>query len=43
MKTYRIHFKSFEFSLGDDADPDRYVKNFKLTPEVLAIVESKVD
>lgn len=43
MKTYRIYFKSFEFSLGDDVDPKTYPKHYTLTPEVLAIVESKVD
>lgn len=37
MKTYRIHFKSFEFSLGDNVDPDTYPKKYMLTPEVLYI------
>jgi len=41
MKTYRIHFKSFEFSLGDDKDPELYPKHYTLTPEVLYIQEIK--
>ncbi len=39
MKNYNISFKTVEFSLGDDVDPETYPKRYTLTPDVDKIVE----